>query len=172
MLYISRNSNDIVLFDNVIDGDKFLWCIQKLDRINDTLNNEEDIDYLNNVESLNILDTLSILNKLENENENEEKQNSILEELSNLESLGKLDNDNDNTVNEVNDIIDNLSNLESLAKLDYDSDKIIYNENKYVGVKSKKLFPNKLNSIINKSQKTKLNDGLYTTINYFKNKIQ
>jgi GDP-L-fucose synthase len=56
--------------------------------------------------------------------------------------------------------------------LDYDSDKIIYNENKYVGVKSKKLFPNKLNSIINKSQKTKLNDGLYTTINYFKNKIQ
>ena len=57
-------------------------------------------------------------------------------------------------------------------ELEYNHNEIFYDTTKYVGVRSKKLDTNEMFKMLPKFKFTPLKDGLYETINYYRNTIE
>jgi GDP-L-fucose synthase len=90
--------------------------------------------------------------------------NIIISTLNLKNNMLNLGVGKEHTIREYAQVICNI--------FDYDHDKINYNENKFVGVRSKKLDVVKLKEHLPNIEFTKLRDGIEKTINYYLNKIE
>ena len=55
--------------------------------------------------------------------------------------------------------------------VDFDASKIVYDENRYVGAESKFLSTKKESNLLGILKRTKISDGLETTIDWFKKNL-